>query len=184
MIDAVVRRKPGFGRSPNGSRPRQTATMGVVSVAGRSFVCTLGHCGMRSIKREGDGVTPIGAWAFETVYFRADRLLRPETQLTTQAIRPSDAWCDVVGDPNYNRAVTLPYPTIDERLWRDDHVYDICVVLSHNRRPRVQGGGSAIFLHLMRPDYSPTAGCVAMRQADLRFLLRAAQTGSRLIVCG
>ena len=65
----------------------------------------------------------------------------------------------------------LPYPASSEELLRDDRLYDIVMVLSHNRRPRIMGAGSAIFLHVARPDFGPTAGCVALRLADLQKLL-------------
>jgi L,D-peptidoglycan transpeptidase YkuD (ErfK/YbiS/YcfS/YnhG family) len=88
-----------------------------------------------------------------------------------RAMTARDAWCDVAGDRNYNRLVRLPYPVIDERLWREDHLYDIVGVLSYNRLPRVQGAGSAIFIHGARPGYLPTAGCVALALPDLVKLL-------------
>lgn len=86
-------------------------------------------------------------------------------------IRSSDGWCDAVGDRNYNRAVQLPYPASAETLSRDDHLYDVVLVTSHNRRPRVQGAGSAIFVHQARADWGPTEGCIALRPRDLRILL-------------
>jgi L,D-peptidoglycan transpeptidase YkuD (ErfK/YbiS/YcfS/YnhG family) len=36
-----------------------------------------------------------------------------------------------------------------------------------------RGRGSAIFLHLARPDYAPTEGCVALAEPDLRAVLAA-----------
>ena len=69
-----------------------------------------------------------------------------------------DGWCDAPDDPAYNPPVRLPYPVSAERLWRDDRVYDLIVVLGYNDDPVVPGAGSAIFLHLARPDYAPTPG--------------------------
>jgi L,D-peptidoglycan transpeptidase YkuD (ErfK/YbiS/YcfS/YnhG family) len=84
---------------------------------------------------------------------------------------PEDGWCDAAGDPNYNRGVRHPYPARAERMWRDDPLYDIVIVTSHNRCPRIQGGGSAIFIHVARAGFAPTAGCVALeRRALLRLL--------------
>ena len=59
-------------------------------------------------------------------------------------------------------------------MWRDDHLYDIVGVLDWNISPRVRGRGSAIFLHLARPGYRPTAGCIALSRRDLGLLLGAA----------
>jgi L,D-peptidoglycan transpeptidase YkuD (ErfK/YbiS/YcfS/YnhG family) len=91
-------------------------------------------------------------------------------------------WCDAPDDPAYNRPVTLPYPASAERLWRDDGVYDLIVVLGHNDDPVIAGAGSAIFLHLARPDYAPTQGCVALAAGDLEALLRVARPGDVLVI--
>jgi len=58
-----------------------------------------------------------------------------------------------------------------EALWRDDALYDIIGVLGWNDRPVRSGLGSAIFLHIARPDFAPTEGCIAMAPADLRRVL-------------
>ena len=88
-----------------------------------------------------------------------------------------DGWCDAPDDPNYNRLVSQPYPASHEALWRDDGVYDLIVVLGHNDDPPVPGLGSAIFLHICRPGYPPTEGCVAIARDDLEALLRIAEPG-------
>ncbi len=75
---------------------------------------------------------------------------------------------------NYNRPVRLPYAAGHERLWRDDGIYDVIVVLGHNDDPPVPGRGSAVFLHVARSDYGPTAGCVALALVDLLTVLREA----------
>ncbi|MGQ9366317.1 L,D-transpeptidase family protein [Azospirillum sp. ST 5-10] len=134
--------------------------------------CTLGRGGVRRDKREGDGATPAGRFPLRRVLWRADRLPRPETGLPTAAIAPADGWCDDPGDPAYNRPVTLPYPGRHERMWRDDHVYDLVVVLGHNDDPVVPGRGSAVFMHLVHPGGTPTAGCVALAGDALLALLR------------
>jgi hypothetical protein len=58
-----------------------------------------------------------------------------------------------------------------DRLWRDDPLYDLVIELDHNTRPRIAGRGSAVFIHLAREGFLPTAGCVALRGDDLRRLL-------------
>ena len=98
------------------------------------------------------------------------------------AIAPHDGWCDAPEDRNYNRLVRHPYPTSAERLWRSDGLYDVLVVLEHNTCPRVRGGGSAIFLHVAAPGFTPTAGCVAIRRDVLLRLLRSMRPGADLLV--
>jgi|SRR5579871_728308 len=129
--------------------------------------CAVGRGGIDEKRREGDGITPLGRWPLRQVLYRADRITAPKTHLPIARIEPDQAWCDVPGDPSYNRLVRLPYPSLDERLWRDDSLYDLIVVVGFNDSPPVSDKGSAIFLHLARPDYSATAGCVALSRDDL-----------------
>jgi L,D-peptidoglycan transpeptidase YkuD (ErfK/YbiS/YcfS/YnhG family) len=91
--------------------------------------------------------------------------------LPVRAIRRHDGWCDASADRNYNRPVRLPYAASAERLWREDALYDVVVVLDYNKRPRVRGRGSAIFMHVARPGYAPTEGCIALARGHLLRLL-------------
>jgi L,D-peptidoglycan transpeptidase YkuD (ErfK/YbiS/YcfS/YnhG family) len=130
-----------------------------------------GHGLLLAGKREADGATPAGRFALTRLRFRPDRLRRPATRLPARPLRPVDGWCDAPGDRNYNRPVPHPYTASHEALWRADGLYDVLVELSCNARPRLQGRGSAIFLHLARPSYAPTEGCIALSRADLARLL-------------
>ena len=162
----------------------------IVSASGEArwgelrFRCALGRGGLKVEKREGDGATPIGAWPMRRLLYRADRLGRPATRLPFLELEPEDGWCDDPADPAYNRPVRLPYPGRHERLWREDALYDLIVVLGHNDDPVVRGHGSAIFLHVARPDYAPTEGCVALAAADLLRVLAEAAPGDRIVVEG
>ena len=98
-------------------------------------------------------------------------------------IREHDGWCDDPADPLYNRPVTLPYDASHEKMWREDDVYDIVVELGHNDDPPVPGLGSAVFLHVAKPDYEATEGCIALSEADLRTALKSAGPGSFLEIC-
>jgi L,D-peptidoglycan transpeptidase YkuD (ErfK/YbiS/YcfS/YnhG family) len=142
----------------------------------------LGKGGVRlaADKREGDGSTPLGVWPLRRLLFRPDRGPPPSTALPAEPIRPNDGWCDALDDPAYNRPVALPYGAGAERMWREDDVYDLVVVLGHNDDPVIPAMGSAIFLHLARPDYAPTEGCVALARADLEALLAMAGPGDAL----
>lgn len=154
------------------------ATRGWAAIGRLRFPCALGRSGRRAIKREGDGATPVGAFAVRRAFYRPDRLLRPQTRLPLRSLDPRDGWCDAVGDRNYNRKVTHPYPASAEHMWRQDHLYDLVIVLDHNERPRVQGGGSAVFIHVARPGYEPTAGCIAFERHHLLRLMKLLQPGA------
>jgi L,D-peptidoglycan transpeptidase YkuD (ErfK/YbiS/YcfS/YnhG family) len=145
--------------------------------------CALGRAGVRLDKQEGDGATPIGTFALRRLWYRADRLEAPATRyLPMRVIGRDDGWCDDPQSPEYNRPVTLPHPARHERLWRDDALYDLLVELGYNDGPIVPGAGSAIFLHVARPDYGPTEGCVAIAKVDLQRLLSEIGAETRLSV--
>lgn len=133
--------------------------------------CALGRAGIGAAKREGDGRTPRGTFPIRRLWWRAEHGPRPVTALPVRMIRESDGWCDAPGDRNYNRPVRLPYPASCERMAREDELYDLVLELGWNDHPRRQGAGSAIFLHIARPGFLPTEGCVALRKSDLRKLL-------------
>jgi L,D-peptidoglycan transpeptidase YkuD (ErfK/YbiS/YcfS/YnhG family) len=141
--------------------------------------CALGRGGTlaAALKREGDGASPVGVWPIRRVLYRPDRGPPPQTALPVAPIAPDDGWCDDPNDPAYNRPVKHPYPASAERLWREDGVYDLVMILGHNDDPVLPGAGSAIFLHLARPDFSPTEGCVALARTDLEALLAQAKPG-------
>ncbi len=147
------------------------------------FRCALGKGGVRDPreKREGDGATPAGLLPLRRVLWRADRVAKPRCAVPAEPIAPEDGWCDDPAHPDYNRRVRLPHPARHERLWREDAVYDILGVLGWNDAPVERGRGSAIFLHLARPDYAPTEGCVALAERDLRAVLAAGVTGLEVV---
>jgi len=144
---------------------------GWLSFEGFRFRCALGKGGVTADKREGDGATPLGRFPLRQLLYRPDKLSAPACKLIRAAIAPHDGWCDDPGHPDYNKAVRLPHPARCEKMWRDDDCYDLVVPLGYNDDPPVPGLGSAIFLHVARPDYSPTEGCVALDRDDLLTLL-------------
>ena len=166
------------------------ATNGIATMGPLVLRCGLGSGGLTYRKREGDGATPIGRWPILRVLYRPDRrhgFYGGETG-GAQPLHRQDGWCDATGDRNYNRPVQHPYPASAEALWRDDHLYDVIVVLGHNHVPRVQHHGSAIFMHLARDAddgaLAPTAGCVALRRRDLAVVLARLRPGSAVRIIG
>lgn len=135
------------------------------------FPCAIGRGGVIVMKREGDGGTPRTELPLRRLFWRADRLPRIRTQLASRAMTPRDAWCDDRNDRRYNRLISRPEGKAEERLWRADHLYDIVVELGWNDRPVRNGCGSAIFWHLARPGFTPTAGCVGTGVGTLQKLL-------------
>ena len=118
-------------------------------------------------KREGDGKTPIGAWPLRCLYFRPDRIMLPVSGLISYEITPQMGWCDDAGHHDYNKEVTLPFSASHEKMWRDDHAYDLVIPLGYNDQDPVSGKGSAIFFHLLHEGKEVTAGCVAIPRDEM-----------------
>jgi L,D-peptidoglycan transpeptidase YkuD (ErfK/YbiS/YcfS/YnhG family) len=142
---------------------------GLINVEGAVFRCALGRAGVSARKCEGDGATPTGGLRILGGYCRSRRRPPLRSGLKLETIRADMGWCDAPADANYNRPVRLPCRANHEKLLRGDHLYDFCIVLDWNIRPRRRNGGSAIFMHLARPGFRPTEGCIAV---DRRVMLR------------
>jgi L,D-peptidoglycan transpeptidase YkuD (ErfK/YbiS/YcfS/YnhG family) len=166
----LVRAKPGY------------PSRGVLIAGPLAVPVALGRGGIRANKREGDGGTPRGRFRFRRLWWRADRLARPMTHLPVRPIRPDDGWCEDPADRHYNQPVRVPKGSTADRLWRDDRLYDLIIELDHNTRPRIAGRGSAVFVHVARPGFSPTAGCVALRTDTLKRLLARVGPQTRLMI--
>jgi L,D-peptidoglycan transpeptidase YkuD (ErfK/YbiS/YcfS/YnhG family) len=146
---------------------------GRLVLRGLVFRAALGRGGVRRDKQEGDGATPAGILPLRRVLYRADRVRPPECAVPVEPIAPNDGWCDDPAERDYNRMIRLPHDGHYEELWRQDAIYDIIGVLGWNDAPVLHRRGSAIFLHIARPDYDPTEGCIALAQNDLRQVLAA-----------
>lgn len=155
---------------------------GWLTASGLAVPVALGRGGILANKIEGDGGTPRGVFHPRQVWFRADRLPRPATHLPVRVIRPDDAWCENPDDRNYNRPVQLSGDASADRLRRDDHLYDMIIEIDHNSVPRIVNRGSAVFLHLARDGFAPTAGCVAMTRGALLRLLTRLAPETRIVI--
>jgi len=113
-----------------------------ISFGGHSYDCRIGRKGYidQSKGCEGDEKTPLGDYGFRFGLYRPDRLPRkPPSSLHFWPMSRDDGWCDDVNDTAYNRFVKLPYAARHEKLWRDDGVYDIILVMDHNDSPPEKG---------------------------------------------
>jgi L,D-peptidoglycan transpeptidase YkuD (ErfK/YbiS/YcfS/YnhG family) len=155
---------------------------GWLTVDGWTVPVALGRGGILANKREGDGGTPRGTFQPVQVWWRADRHPRPRTFLPTRPIRPEDAWCEDPHHRHYNQPMRLDRDQAGDRLTRDDHLYDFIIEIDHNRTPRIAGRGSAVFLHLARPNFSPTAGCVSMTKSSMLRLLRRMGPQTKIMI--
>ena len=157
-------------------------TRGVLLAGPRAIPVVLGRTGVRANKYEGDGATPRGRFRLVRLWWRADRHSCPHTLLPARRVTADLAWCENTSDRRYNRAFRRAANEPGDRLWREDSLYDLIIEIDHNTRPRVAGRGSAVFIHVARPDRSPTAGCVALRANELRRLLAALGPETRIAI--
>ena len=165
-----VRAKPG------------TRSQGVLRAGPLSLPVALGRGGIKANKREGDGATPRGTFRLRRLWWRDGRHPRPATLLPVTRIKPDDGWCEDPSDRHYNQRIKVPPKSKADRLARNDNLYDFIIELDHNTRPRIVGRGSAVFIHVARPGFAPTAGCVALDINTLRRLLARLGPRTRIVV--
>ena len=143
------------------------------------FKCSLGKRGLKSKKKEGDNSTPKGNFKIGKVYYRSDRIKKPETVLKTKKITKNMGWCDDPYNKNYNKEIILSKKNRGEKLFRKDSIYDILVVVEYNTKKTQPFKGSAIFIHLTT-NYNPTQGCIALKKNDLLILLKIINKNSKI----
>ncbi len=146
-------------------------TKGVVALGTLLLPCALGRAGPRTVKREGDGATPRALLRPMVIHVKRRGAFPLPAGLPVRTIRPSDGWCDDPRSRRYNRPVPLPTAASHERMWRKDGLYDCVIETDWNRRPAVPGRGSAIFIHIARPGFAPTEGCIAFSRKGMKLLL-------------
>jgi L,D-peptidoglycan transpeptidase YkuD (ErfK/YbiS/YcfS/YnhG family) len=167
-----IRVKPAAGN------PRR----GWLTAGSLTIPVALGRGGILANKREGDGGTPRGSFYPRRLWWRGDRHSRPQTFLPARTIGDTDAWCEDPNDRHYNQAIRLDRDRSGDRLKRADQLYDFIIEIDHNTRPRITGRGSAVFLHLARDNFGPTAGCVSMTKAAMLQLLRRLGPRTKIII--
>jgi L,D-peptidoglycan transpeptidase YkuD (ErfK/YbiS/YcfS/YnhG family) len=165
-----VRRRPGDG------------CRGWLIAGPHALPVALGRGGIKANKREGDGGTPRGRFRLKRLWWRGERHVRPATLLPARRIKPDDGWCEDPSDRHYNQPVKLPPGNKADRLARTDALYDFIIEIDHNTRPRIAGRGSAVFIHVARPQFAPTAGCIALKLGTLRRLLARLGPRSTIVV--
>lgn len=174
--------KPLLGRRRTGTltvrvSPRDRLKA-LVRLGPVTLQAALGRGGVTAFKREGDGGTPRAAMAILSGFRRGGMLTPDRAGLTLQRLGGSDGWCDAPGHAAYNRRVRLPFPASHETLVRDDVLYDFGFVLDWNIRSRRRGMGSAIFLHVAKPGFPPTQGCIALARRDMLRLMPLLRRGT------
>jgi L,D-peptidoglycan transpeptidase YkuD (ErfK/YbiS/YcfS/YnhG family) len=147
----------------------------------RAMPARVGRAGLSrpTQRHSGDGTTPIGNYGF--VYGFGSRSDPGMTGFKWRALAgPSDCWSGT--RRKYNpRVRRSPCAPGDEPLWPNAGLaYRYAAVIDFNYRRPVYGRGSGIFLHVMKN--GPTAGCVSLREGDLKPVLRWMRPGVRIVI--
>ena len=135
------------------------------------FKCSLGKNGVTSKKIEGDKKTPRGIYSLGPLYFRKDRLSKPQTKIKTIQIKKDLGWCDDTNSKYYNKLIKTSKNVKFEKLFRKNKNYDLLVPIKYNTTKPIKKKCSAIFLHLTK-NYKETEGCIAIKKKDMLILLK------------
>jgi L,D-peptidoglycan transpeptidase YkuD (ErfK/YbiS/YcfS/YnhG family) len=136
------------------------------------FRCSVGKAGIKNKKKEGDNITPKGIFKLLKLYYRADRIKKIDTELKKIKIKKNMGWCDDPESRYYNKEIKIPNNFSYEKLYRNDNIYDLIIVLSYNISPTIKNKGSAIFIHIAKDKYLPTQGCIALKKIHLIKILK------------
>ena len=131
------------------------------------FRCALGKAGIKKKEREGDNVTPKGTFKITKIYYRHDKIKNIKTLIKKIKIKKNMGWCDDSTSSFYNRQIELPSQLSHERLYRNDNLYDLILILNYNTNPIIKNKGSAIFIHITNKYYRKTKGCIALSKENL-----------------
>ena len=134
--------------------------------------CSLGKAGIKKKIKEGDNITPRGVFKIIKLYYRADKIEKIQTQIRKIKIKKKIGWCDDPRSIFYNKQIKLPNNFSHEKLYRNDNLYDLILVLNYNMNPIIKNKGSAIFIHVAKNNYQPTRGCIGLKRIDLLTILK------------
>ena len=143
--------------------------------------CSIGRGNLKKNKVEGDGSTPRGKFRIGTLYWRSDRVQKPNTKLFCKPIKKKMAWCNDSKSKFYNKEIKVNKKIKFEKIYRNDYKYNYFILLKYNYTNSKKNKGSAIFIHLTK-DYKKTAGCIALSKKDFLILAKLINEKSKIII--
>ena len=146
------------------------------------FKCALGKAGVGKKKIEGDNITPKGTFEIVKIYYRSDKIKKIYSKIKLFKINKKMGWCNDPISKKYNQLIKLPSKYTHEKLYRQDNVYDLIVVLNYNMIPIIKNKGSAIFIHVAKKNYKKTEGCVALKKKHLVKLIENIKSKTKIII--
>jgi len=146
-----------------------------------SIKCVIGKNGLNKNKKEGDKSTPIGNFKLGPLYWRADKIEKPETNISCKKINKNMGWCNDIDSRFYNKEIKVNKKIKHEKLFRKDYKYNLFLVIKYNDKKIIKGKGSAIFIHLTK-NYKKTAGCIAVKEKDFLVMIKLLSNKSKIII--
>ena len=143
--------------------------------------CCIGKKGISKNKIEGDLQTPSGIFKLGNLYWRSDRIKKPETKLFCKKIKKNMGWCNDTSSAYYNKEIQINKKVKHEKLYRHDYKYDLFILVKYNYLKVKKNKGSAIFIHLTK-NYKATAGCIALSKKDFLILSKMLKKNSQIII--
>ena len=144
------------------------------------FRCALGRAGIKKKEKEGDNVTPKGIFKIIKMYYRPDKIKNIKTNIKKIKIKKNIGWCDDPSSRFYNQQINLPSKFSYEKLYRNDNLYDLILVLNYNTNPIIENKGSAIFVHIAKKSYTKTKGCIALKKKHLIELISIIKKNTKI----
>ncbi len=143
--------------------------------------CCIGKKGISKNKIEGDLQTPSGIFKLGNLYWRSDRIKKPETKLFCKKIKKNMGWCNDTSSAYYNKEIQINKKVKHEKLYRHDYKYDLFILVKYNYLKVKKNKGSAIFIHLTK-NYKATSGCIAVSKKDFLILSKMLKKNSQIII--
>lgn len=146
------------------------------------FKCALGKAGIKNKKIEGDNITPKGTYKIIKIFYRNDRIKKIISKFKLIKIKKNMGWCDDIKSKRYNRLLILPSKYTHEKLYRNDNLYDLILVLDYNMKPIIKNKGSAIFIHISSKNYANTKGCIALKKKHLIKIISQLTKNTKVLI--
>jgi len=152
---------------------------GILIYNNKSYKFSYGKNGFTKNKIEGDKKTPKGIFLLGKLFVRTDKIKNLKTNFIINSITKTMTWLDDPNNKNYNTLINTN-SNQTEKLYRNDNLYDLILVIEYNSNPVVPYKGSAIFIHIMEKNYKPTKGCLALKKEDFIEILSTLNTNDKI----
>ena len=147
---------------------------------GHTYNCAIGKNGTTANKIRGRQNT-LRCFTFR-IYYRKKKIPELKFGLDSEIINHESGWCDDPKSEFYNSFVKLPINVSTEKLLREDDLYDLIFVINYNSDPVVRNKGSAIFMHIAKPNYDATEGCIALIKNDLIAISEQISPATKILI--